>query len=180
MAIEISRAGPERVTALVDVLARSFADDPIVRWPFPTDGSAVEQCRELFRILDERFVHTGWLWEADDGAGVAMWVPPGAAERFVEIELETRVPIDAMTGDGGVRYRGFWDWIEAHLPPEPHWFLDHLAVAPNAGAKGLGVALGRARDRVRAPGRGPRLPGDRAARERGVLRAARVPGGRGR
>ena len=141
MATEISRAGPERVPALVDVLARSFADDPIVRWPFPTDGSAVEQCRELFRILDERFVHTGWLWEADDGAGVAMWVPPGAAERFVEIELETRVPIDAMTGDGGVRYRGFWDWIEAHLPPEPHWFLDHLAVAPERRGEGLGVAL---------------------------------------
>jgi hypothetical protein len=62
MTVEISRAGPARLTALVDVLARSFADDPIVRWPFPTDGSVVEQCRELFRILDERFVHTGWLW----------------------------------------------------------------------------------------------------------------------
>ena len=141
MAAEISRAGPDRVATLVDVLARSFADDPIVRWPFPTDGSVVEQCRELFRILDERFAHTGWLWEADDGAGVAMWVPPGAAQRFVEIELETRDPIDAMTGDEGVRYRGFWDWIEAHLPPEPHWFLDHLAVAPERRGEGLGVAL---------------------------------------
>src|SRR4029453_3904367 len=41
----------------------------------------------------------------------------------------------------GVRYRGFWDWIEAHLPPEPHWFLDHLAVAPERRGEGLGAGL---------------------------------------
>ena len=28
-----------------------------------------------------------------------------------------------------------------HLPPEPHWFLDHLAVAPERRGKGLGAAL---------------------------------------
>jgi len=92
-------------------------------------------------VLDERFVHTGWLWEADDAAGVALWVPPDGGERFLEIELETRDAIDAMTEDDGVRYRALWDWIEEHLPTEPHWFLDHLAVAPERRGEGLGTAL---------------------------------------
>ena len=149
MAVEISQAGPERVDRLVEVLARSFADDPIIRWPFPNDGSAERRCRELFEVLDERFVHTGWLWEADDAAGVALWVPPDGGEKFLEIELGTRDAIDAMTKDDGVRYRAFWDWIEEHLPTEPHWFLDHLAVAPEhrrrrsrhgAGGSRLGFA----------------------------------------
>ena len=141
MVIEISQGGPERVQRLVEVLARSFADDPIIRWPFPNDGSAERRCRELFEVLDERFVHTGWLWEADDAAGVALWVPPDGGEKFLEIELETRDPLDAMTEDDGIRYRAFWDWIEEHLPTDPYWFLDHLAVAPEHRGEGLGTAL---------------------------------------
>lgn len=125
---------------LVDVLARSFADDPIIRWPFPTDGSHEDQCRELFRILDEPLAETGWLWEAGDGAGAALWIPPDGGERFLEIERGTRDAIDAMTIDGGVRYRAFWDWIEGHLPGDS-WFLDHLAVAPERRGEGLGRAL---------------------------------------
>ena len=141
MALEISQAGPERVQRLVEVLARSFADDPIIRWPFPTDGNHEEQCRELFRILDEPFAETGWLWEAGDGAGAALWIPPDGGGPFLEIERGTRDAIDAMTIDGGIRYRAFWDWIEDHLPTEPHWFLDHLAVAPERRGEGLGRAL---------------------------------------
>jgi ribosomal protein S18 acetylase RimI-like enzyme len=141
MALEISQAGPERVHRLVEVLARSFADDPIIRWPFPTDGNHEEQCRELFRILDEPFAETGWLWEAGDAAGVALWIPPDGGARFLEIELETRDAIDAMTEDDGIRYRAFWAWIEDHLPSDPHWFLDHLAVAPEHRGEGLGRAL---------------------------------------
>ena len=141
MAIEISQARPERVHRLIEVLARSFADDPIIRWPFPTDGNHEEQCRELFRILDEPFAETGWLWEAGDAAGVALWIPPDGEARFLEIELETRDAIDAMTEDDGIRYRAFWDWIEDHLPGDPSWFLDHLAVAPEHRGEGLGTAL---------------------------------------
>jgi hypothetical protein len=51
MVVEITRARPEHVPGLVEVLARSFADDPIICWPFPTEGSHVEQCRGPFPDL---------------------------------------------------------------------------------------------------------------------------------
>ncbi len=60
MTIEIIPAGPDRVEALADVFARSFADDPIARWPLPSDG--VEQrVRMNFLQFGGGFAELGML-----------------------------------------------------------------------------------------------------------------------
>ena len=41
------------------------------------------------------------------------------------------------------RSSSFWDWLGAHLPDEPCWFLDLVGVAPAAQGAGLGKALVR-------------------------------------
>ena len=142
MTVEIVPAGPERVPVLAALLGRAFADDPIVRWPFP-DDDLLERTTELFAILDEGFAAAAMLWEVPAARGVAMWVPPDGLERFLEIEEATRASISALTTDGGVRFNTFWDWIEAQLPDERQWFLDHLAVAETERGRGLGSALVR-------------------------------------
>ena len=63
------------------------------------------------------------------------------AGRFDEIEQSAWAAINPLTGDGGVRYAAFWDWLGAHLPAEPCWFLDAVAVAPAAQGRGLGRTL---------------------------------------
>lgn len=143
MTVEISSARPDRVPLLAAMLGRAFADDPMIRWPFPAgdDEEAERRTTEMFRVIDERFAEAGWLWEAGDVAGVALWIPPGGDAFYVQVERDTRDAIDALTDDGGARYRAFWDWIEEHFPHEPHWYLDHLAVAPEHRAKGFGRAL---------------------------------------
>ena len=144
MAIEIVRAGPDRVEALADVFARSFVDDPIARWPLPSDD--VEQrVRMNFLQFGGGFAELGMLYEARDeardGAGVAAWVPPGSTERMVEMEIGTRAAIAATTTDGGARYFAMWDWIEANVPDVPQWYLDLIAVAPERRGEGIGAAL---------------------------------------
>jgi len=81
------------------------------------------------------------LWKIRGCDGGAAWLPPGVAARFAEIEQSTRAAITPLTGDGGVRYAAFWDWLGAHLPDEPCWFLDLVGVAPAAQGGGLGRAL---------------------------------------
>jgi hypothetical protein len=115
---------------------------------FPTDGSAVEQCRELFRILDERFVHTGGSGRRTTARASRCGSRPGAAERFVEIELETRVPIDVMTGDGGCGTAPSGTGSRNNLPANPTGSSITSRSAPNAGRRSRRGA-GRARDRVR-------------------------------
>jgi len=46
-----------------------------------------------------------------------------------------------LTPDGGARYGALWSWVESHLPSEPLWYLDALAVDPSRQAKGIGGAL---------------------------------------
>jgi len=75
------------------------------------------------------------------------------AGQFAEIEQSTRAAINPLTGDGGVRYAAFWDWLDAHVPGEPCWFLDLVGVAPAAQGRGLGRALVRhGLERARADG----------------------------
>jgi ribosomal protein S18 acetylase RimI-like enzyme len=150
--IEVVPAGRERVEALSEVFARSFADDPIARWPLPPDG-VERRVRENFLRFGGGFAGLGMLYEAGDGAGVAAWVPPGATERMIEMEVGTRAAIAATTTDGGARYFEMWDWIEANVPDVPQWYLDLIAVAPERRGEGIGSALIRwGLERARADG----------------------------
>lgn len=140
MGLEIVRAGPERVPQLAAVLGRAFADDTILTWPFPI-GNDVGRAVRAFEILDDEFARADLLWEIPRARGVAMWVPPDAFDRYLEAENATRELMTALTDDDGVRYQAFWDWIEANLPDEPQWFLDHIAVAESERGRGVGSAL---------------------------------------
>jgi ribosomal protein S18 acetylase RimI-like enzyme len=138
--IEIVPAGPHRVDVLADVFARSFADDPMIRWPLPEDNVEC-RVRTGFLRFGGGFARLGMLYEAGDGAGVAAWVPPGAQQAMIEMEKGTRAAIAETTADGGARYFSLWDWIEDTVPDIPQWYLDLVAVAPERRGQGIGAAL---------------------------------------
>ena len=141
---EIRRATRARIPALTDLLARAFATDPIVVWTMrPGSGSA--EISRFFSLYDGELVDDGWLWEAGDAAGVALWVPPGGGPRCAEVdERSTRVAMrEELSDDRGARYEALWDWVSDHLPDEPHWFLDHVGVDPDQQGRGVGGALVR-------------------------------------
>jgi GNAT superfamily N-acetyltransferase len=127
------------VPSLVVTCADAFDDDAMIRWPMPE--ATPEILQELFRVILEPYVEFGVLWKIGCCDGGAAWLPPGVAGRFDEIEQAARAAINPLTDDGGVRYATFWDWLGAHLPSEPCWFLDLVAVAPAAQGRGLGRRL---------------------------------------
>ena len=132
-------AGPADLSSLVVTFAAAFSDDAMIRWPMPEATPAA--LRELFRVILAPYAEFGVLWKIGGCDGGAAWLPPGVVRRFDEIEQSSRAAINPLTGDGGVRYATFWDWLGAHLPGEPCWFLDAVAVAPAAQGRGLGRRL---------------------------------------
>ena len=144
-------AGPADLPGLALTFAAAFSDDPMIRWPMPEATPAMLQ--ELFRAFLAPYVELGVLWKIGHCDGGAAWLPPEVAGRFAEIEQSSRAAINPLTGDGGARYAKFWDWLDGHLPAEPCWFLDLVAVAPAAQGRGLGRALVRhGLDRARSDG----------------------------
>jgi GNAT superfamily N-acetyltransferase len=115
-------------------------DDPMIRWPLPVDVS-VESVIAMTKPVVSTYVEVGSAWMIEDGLAVASWIAPDAAARYAELEQPTRAAIAPFTDDDGARYAQFWDWLAGHLPNEPCWFLDLVAVHGSARGRGLGGQL---------------------------------------
>jgi GNAT superfamily N-acetyltransferase len=136
----IRPARPEDRSTIVDVLANAMRHDPMITWPLPPDAG-LATVRAEFEILADMYTTSDVFRLADDGAGVAAWLEPGEAERFSQLEGPTRDLIRPLTDDDGARYDAFWDWLAGHLPDEPCYFLDMIAVDERRRGRGVGAAL---------------------------------------
>jgi len=139
--VAIRRAAPSEVPALAAVLARAFAADPMVRWPFGTVDDVAARIEAEFGIVDRAYAAEGWIHAAAGGVGVMSLLPPGSTRREHELGEVAAPLIAALTADGGARYQGLWAWVDATLPPDPRWLLDQLAVEPAAQGQGIGGAM---------------------------------------
>jgi GNAT superfamily N-acetyltransferase len=137
----VRRATTGQLDALATVLARAFADDPMIRWPFPDLPDPEAALQICFRAWNAGNIELGLVFEAGEGAGFAVWVPPDRAGSWLETERLARPVVVGLTDDNGARYDRIWDWIEERVPAEPLWYLDQLGVDPSQQGGGLGRAL---------------------------------------
>jgi GNAT superfamily N-acetyltransferase len=140
--MEVQLGSPDRIDAYADLFATGFADDELITWPLrPGDGEAL--AREQWLPLGRGMLDAGWLWEAPAALGIAAWVPPDGAAGLLDMDARWVEAVRSLTDDEGVRLEALWGWIEGQLPAEPHWFLDHIAVAAEHRGEGIGSALVR-------------------------------------
>jgi ribosomal protein S18 acetylase RimI-like enzyme len=125
---------------MAGVMARAFADDPLLRWPLRADGDHTDRVVAIFAAIYEGIVDTGVVWEAGDAAGFAVWVPAGFALDMFESDAAVRDRLEPFTDDGGARYDVLWSWIEERVPDDV-WYLDAIGVEPARQGEGIGSAL---------------------------------------
>ncbi len=126
--------------ALATVFGRAFVNEPMMRWPLGSDGDLVDRFTRCFGYFLEASLPLGWMWEAGQAQGAAVWIPPGESEAC-QNHPWSQDRILALAADGGVRYDAFWEWVAAHEPREPAWQLDSIAVAPELQGRGIGRTL---------------------------------------
>lgn len=120
-------ATPADRAPVVATVVAAFEHDPAFRLFFAADAFT-EQAALFVGALFDRRVARQAVWVVDDGAGVAMWEPPGGP---------TDDDVDVLPDDARARL-GAWDSAVHHLmPTEPHWYLGILATHPSHAGQGL-------------------------------------------
>jgi GNAT superfamily N-acetyltransferase len=133
---------PELVAPAAGAVARGFADNEIWVWMLGGEKRVRRALPRHYRAMI-RHVYTsrGSAWTTPDTLGAALWYPPGTlemsfSERFWE--MASLMP-HALTSIGRAAR---WEQLtHSHRPAENHWYLNTLAVDPEAQRGGVGTAL---------------------------------------
>jgi GNAT superfamily N-acetyltransferase len=141
-AVEPREAGDGDIRPLARVLARAFADDPVMTWLFgdrPTPR--LRRLRRYFASEARRHRRDGRVLVSDAGEGAAFWDPPGRWRLSWRDIVRTAPVMLTAVGPRLPRAIGALDLIERAHPREHHWYLAVLGTDPPHQGKGIGAAL---------------------------------------
>ena len=140
--VEIRLATPDRIPGLAAAFGRAFVNEPMMTWPFGTDGDVAGRMEQAFRFYFDSIAHLEILWEAGDGLGGLVMVPEDGIPAW-EVAQSDDGRIQAIAGNDGQRYHSMWEWVIERTAGQGVWLLDALAVDPAAQGRGVGAALVR-------------------------------------
>ncbi|HEY4026735.1 MAG TPA: GNAT family N-acetyltransferase [Candidatus Dormibacteraeota bacterium] len=141
----VRRATVADVARVREILRRAFDADPVVNWVVRQDDGRERALGWLFRLAVEMAAPLGHMYLTVDGAGVALWAPPGRGAT----QLRHLGQLPGLIHAIGLRRLP--EVVPALLalgakhPRTPHWYLSELAVDPPAQGRGAGGALLRDR-----------------------------------
>jgi GNAT superfamily N-acetyltransferase len=134
-------AGRSDVDGVAGVLARSFFDDPVMRWMFPEHGKRLRHNERFFAmrvrgLLDQEAVYT-----TDGHRGAAVWALPERWRMPPFEALAAGFRLLTMVGRRAPTLARGWDVVEKAHPREPHYYLAILGTEPELQGRGIGSAL---------------------------------------
>lgn len=122
-------------------LAAAFRTDPSWSWIFGEPVPALALRARFWAQFVRAALANGGGRVADDGAAVALWVPPGAPELLAADEADAeRLAIEVM-GERGRQMGAVYAAFDEHRPQQEHQYLDLLATHPDHRGRGVGMAL---------------------------------------
>ena len=139
-----ARADHDRVARL---LARAFADDPVMRWGFRDDGRRHRALRAYMRyVVGAQAAPHDAIFAARDFSATAVWMPPASLDALKLPFWRALLVFPRMVRIAGwsrlTRTMALGEAMDKHHPPAPpHWYLFFLGVEPALQGQGLGSAM---------------------------------------
>lgn len=143
MTPQIRPASAADKTALVEILADGFHDDPVMGWAF-NSFSAIPSF--LKAMADLNFKAGGVAHIEAQGKGASLWLKPGQSyDQGFGFTLRM-LGINARHGGltGARRGMAMGAFMAKHHPHEPHYYLFAIAARASAQGQGIGGAVMRA------------------------------------
>lgn len=140
--VQVRRAGQPDITAAVQTITEAFHHDPTWAWAFPDPELRPAQYRRWWGIFVGSASRYGWTWLADDGAAVAVWIPPDGVELTDEDEAALEPLLRDLIGPWtDPVLEGLHRFDTAHPRDEPHYYLSLLGTRNSRRGQGIGMAL---------------------------------------
>jgi GNAT superfamily N-acetyltransferase len=139
-AIAVHRARPHEATGIAATLARSFFDDPVMRWAIPDDGRRRHVLPDFFELSAGAIQPYGETLVAGDAAGAALWVPPGRQAVGDDPEAFGR-RMEQIAGSDAARVFEIAALLDEHHPHGSFFYLQFIGVQPDQQGRGIGAAL---------------------------------------
>jgi GNAT superfamily N-acetyltransferase len=133
-----TRIQPHREANAIATLTLAFATDPANRWCWPAAADFLAAFPLFVRALGGRAFASESGFEVGEGAGVALWLPPGVEPDEAELIDLTRRTVHAS------RQNQLFEMIQQmgrHHPQGPHWYLPFVGVEPLHQSRGLGATV---------------------------------------
>lgn len=142
MTVTIRKASANDAQALGEVLARAFAEDPVMQWLLPTTRARTRRLPRLFAMeLLCFYLPNEEVYTTRDVAGGAIWAPPGGWRTPIS-NVVRGIPRLAWTLRGRLPAAvQCVSAIERVHPPETHWYLAVVGTEPSRQRQGVGSAL---------------------------------------
>lgn len=145
-AADVVQARPEHQRAISSMLARAFANDPLLSWVVLDPARRPAALEWLFGCVTRYALAQGIVYTTPDCAGAACWLPPGGV-RMLGWDLVRYgfVAAPFQLGWQGYRRLDTNQRVTQKLHHSAitglHWYLFTLGVSPNSQGSGLGSAL---------------------------------------
>ena len=135
--MEVQVVGEDRQSEVMSILARAFADDPVMNWMSSRPGFI----ELLFEITVPVFMPHGLTYIAGDGRGAATWLGPDAKLSW-PMNLRNMWRVVRLAGLNGTRrFAGAGMKTESFHPKDPHYYLFAIGAIPECTGQGIGSAL---------------------------------------
>ena len=129
------------VPVVASTLARAFQDDPVFTWCLPDAERRAAVLPSFFTLAAAAVLAHDETEIGDDGAAVALWVPPGRPAVSDDDAPSFEADVADLFGDDGERCFAIMGLLDEHHPVAAHRFLWFLGVRPADQGAGRGSAL---------------------------------------
>ncbi|MDX3533056.1 N-acetyltransferase [Streptomyces sp. MB09-01] len=142
-------ARPAEARAVAALLARAFADDPVMTWMIPGPACRARRTAVYFRLAQrQQRPRAGGVRVAATGGGrllaAALWSGPGRWKTSAVQELAAVPHYARAFGPRGLpRAADVQNALHEVHPDAPHWYLSTLGTDPALQGAGIGSALVR-------------------------------------
>jgi GNAT superfamily N-acetyltransferase len=135
--LTVAPANLADASAVVDVIAAAFLNDPTWSWAFP--DPAVR--RHWWKLCIDGALRYPWTFKTNGFETVSIWIPPSRTE----FSQDGKQRIPSLLEEVGSRASEVAELLrrfdQAHPQNEPHYYLSLLGTRDEHRGRGLGMAL---------------------------------------